>query len=180
MPDGRSIGLGLFARTNKPLPAALLQKLKSGEGTPEEKKKYLVFEGTTERPVFIGTYKGETVTKTELDGRYDYTGADGKTREQTAPYGVTQMRKKGKRRTKLLDSLCQRNFVSYSNDARGTDFHNNAVLKTNLQLVATHHIWQGEEILWDYGDEYWNHDLAKVQFVRRSTRIRNRSRRKRA
>ena len=35
-------------------------------------------------------------------------------------------------------------------------------LKDNLDLVATRNIWMGDEILWDYGREYWTGEHAKI------------------
>lgn len=177
-PDGSSIGMGLFARTNKPLPSALLAKLKAGKGTAEERRKYLVFKRTTNmrRPVVIGKYVAENISQVQLDERYDYKGEDGKVHEQTAPYAVTEKLRSGVGRQ--FDSLCHRNFVSYANDARGTDFKNNAKLKSDLRLIAISNIWQGEEILWDYGVEYWNYDIASIKVVNRIRRKRKKSRKK--
>lgn len=151
---GQSIGLGLFALTRHSLPVALLTRLRANRGTREEKEKYLIFR----RWQVIGRYTGEHLTKTELDAKYDVEDV-----EYTAPYALTLAD------GSVLDSLCKRNYVAYANDARGSRFTNNATVRRNLDLVATRNIWQGEEILWDYGDDYWAglHLDVKVRQQRR-------------
>lgn len=152
---GQSIGLGLFALTQHPLPRPLLTRLRARRGTREEKEKYLVFRN---RQV-IGRYSGEHLSKAELDAKYDMGGT-----EYTAPYALTLSD------GSVLDSLCKRNYVAYANDARGSRFTNNAEVLPNLDLVATRSIWQGEEILWDYGREYWTGPHLDVQIRRQRRR----------
>jgi len=173
---GKSVGLGLFARTNKPLAPALLAKLKRGGGSAEERKTYAVFKpkrskkAKKQKENVIGKYEAELMTQDQLNRRYDYKDEDGKTVELTAPYGVTEMLRHGA--GKQYDSLCHRNYVSYANDARGSTFTNNADLLPNLVLVPLRVIWEGEEILWDYRAEYWAHDVGEVKHVKRSAKKR--------
>lgn len=149
--DGKSIGKGLFARTNKPLPANLLRRLKSRRATREERKKYLVFKKNDK----IGKYKGEALDRKRLDDRY--RDIDNPDVDYTAPYGIQG------RRGVLYDSLCKRNYVSYSNDARNSRYQYNAKVTTHLNLIATKNIWQGEEIFWNYKRDYWRGPLPIIK-----------------
>jgi hypothetical protein len=165
--NGKSIGLGLFARTNKPLSSDVMQRVKSRRVTQEDKAKYIVF-----RPGdVIGKYMAEKVDAKELSRRYDYM-QDGKLVEQTAPYAVS------KNSENIFDSLCHRNFVSYANDARGTEFGNNAELSPQLYLKAKRVIWEGEEILWNYKQAYWDTPVADVRYHQTKSRTSNARRRR--
>ena len=144
--DGKSVGMGLFAFTEKPLQ----KQLKRGQ----DRDKYLIFSKGDE----IGIYDAEILSAQELSRRYDFE-KDGKLVEQTAPYGVSDSR------GNLYDSLCHRNYVSYANDAHKSIFKNNSELKDlngRLVLLATKNIWMGDEILWSYGKDYWKGPLAKL------------------
>lgn len=164
--NGKSIGLGLFALTDKTLPSDITRRIKSRKVTSEEKKLYAVFKTGD----VIGKYIAQEVDAKELSNRYDYM-KDGELVEQTAPYAVS------KNNHTIYDSLCHRNFVSYANDARGTGFENNAKLSAQMYLKATRTIWEGEEILWNYKNVYWSTPVADVQHSR-STYKRSNNRRR--
>jgi hypothetical protein len=149
--NGHSIGLGLFARSHRPVKD--MDKIKK-KSTKENRDKYLVFKNKD----IIGKYEGEILTKKELDKRYDYKIKKGKKFEKvetTAPYTIE--RDDGK----FIDGACKRNFIAYANDPHGTKLKTNAKL-LNDTLVATRNIWQGDEILWSYGKSYWSGEHAII------------------
>lgn len=156
--QGQSIGLGLFARTNRPLAVDLLARLRSNRGRAEEKKQYLVFK----KNEIIGNYQGEIVTKEQLDQRYDYKDEQGQLHEQVAPYAITS------EDGSIMDALCKRNFVAYANDPYNSNLQANSTMNENTRtLIASRNIWQGEEILWNYGAEYWQYPIAKVKIQKK-------------
>jgi len=141
------VGLGLFARTNKALPPALLNKLKSRKATRQERAQYTVFNTGD----VIGEYEGEKLTKRELASRYDYETETGEEIQQVAPYGA--MNVKGD----ITDALCVRNFTAYSNDPfKSKEQQNAKIIGHRLRLVAIRPIYEGEEILIKYGRGYWH------------------------
>jgi len=152
--QGRSIGLGLFARTNRSLPTALLGRLRTNRGRSEEKRQYLVFKKND----VIGHYFGENLTKAQLDQRYDYQDNQGEMKEQVAPYAVTS------EDGTIMDALCKRNFMAYANDPLNSHLRANSIMNENTKILrASRNIWEGEEIVWKYGADYWNFPIAKIK-----------------
>ena len=151
--NGHSIGLGLFARTNKPLDARILDRLHSHKASEEDKTKYLVFK----KGELIGKYIGEHLSKKRLDDRYDYKDTQGTLHEQTAPYAFTVGHK-------IYDGLCKRNFMVYANDPTGTGLKPNMKpSRKSPNMMALRDIWQGEELLWEYGETYWSGEIAATK-----------------
>ena len=150
--NGKSIGLGLFAYSKRGPGKRLKAKFsnRNYKPTDEEKDKYLIFKKGDK----IGKYEAERISKRELDERYDIGG-----KEYTAPYGAEDGA------GNLYDSLCVRNFISYANDPKGSKYSENAKLRDDLFLVATRNIYTGDEILWSYGDYYWNGPQAKIRII---------------
>lgn len=147
--SGQSFGRGLFAMTKHVvLSASKLAQFRAGGGTEKERADNLVFaKGQT-----IGLYKGDVITKKTLDKRYDDKGT-----EFTAPYAIDYPGD-----GKVTDALCQRNFVALANDPHGTNARANAKVVNN-RLKAIRNIWRGEEILWNYGTDYWESELPRVR-----------------
>jgi len=160
--NGKSIGLGLFAKTDKPLSNRMREHIDSRMITPQDKKLYLVFKSGD----IIGKYEGEQVDAKELSRRYDYVDDNGQLVEQTAPYAVVGNRR-GKKNTMITDALCLKNYVSFANDARNSEYAYNATLTPGLYLKATRNIWQGDEILWNYQRSYWDGTIADVKYTKR-------------
>ena len=145
--NGHSIGLGLFAKTNKQLPANILSKIRMNRMSKDEKKRYLIFKTGD----IIGKYEGEHMTREQLNNRYDTKN------DIIEPY-VVEVKK-----DYYIDSLCLRNHTSYANDARNTTFKNNAKLTSKLYLKATKNIWCGQEIFWNYGASYFKGEHLNIK-----------------
>lgn len=121
-----------------------------------EEKKRLVFD----KGEVIGIYLGSIRDKEEVDARYDIPGQV----ERIAPYAFQT------NNGVIYDALCVRNFMGYANDA-----HNNAQgLRANAEVreeprgavvYARRKIYEGEEILFNYGRSYWTGNHPIVPFV---------------
>lgn len=104
--------------------------------------------GLKESP-FNRLYVGEKVTAAELTRRYEYHTAAGQHVDSTAPYGL-------KMSGHLYDAACVRGALAYANDANGiARFRNNCRISHSGNLVATRNVHHGEEILVNYGPQYW-------------------------
>ena len=149
--DGQSIGLGLFAETNLQLNPKHLKELRSQKSLDQN---FLVFRKGDR----IGEYVGEKVTDRELSRRYDFRNDAGKLQEQVAPYAITD--NKGN----IRDAMCRRNFTAYVNDPYRSEYKSNVKINNhNFTMVAKRNIYRGEELLFDYSDEYWNSEpVAKI------------------
>jgi hypothetical protein len=148
----RALGDGVFARTYHPLSAATLAQLKNAPEGDVLKQRYRVFQTGD----VIGEYKGEILTEAEAKVRYDENKRS-RLEEFQAPYAV-RVETTGQ----VIDALCQRNFVAYVNDARGTGMKRNTRYTKDGFLEATKDIYQGEELLTSYGSEYWNSRMRDV------------------
>jgi len=159
--DGHSIGLGLFARSTKPIPPNVRRRITSRTTTPDDKLKYRVFKAKQK----IGKYTGEVITQDKLNARYDYKNNTGQIQEQVAPYAVTNSHHQ------IIDALCRRNFLAYANDARASGLNYNAKMsKRNMILQAQKDIYQGDEILWNYGEDYWADDVSTAEIKQKRVR----------
>lgn len=166
--DGVSVGRGVFALTDKPLSTRLLARLKNGKASARERQQYLVFATDAE----IAPYAGQTLTKKELDDLYDYKDHNDELVEQTGPYTVNDnvegtIPDDGS----IRDALCVRNVAAYVNDPHGSkDAKANVEMHFKVPdtgplkkkrtagifiIKATRDIFQGEEILLNYGQDYW-------------------------
>jgi len=89
-------------------------------------------------------YIGERISKKELEKRYDYGGYD-----VTAPYTLNI-------NGRNVDASCKRGLGAMANATFGMDKrHQNARLDENGHVVATKDIKDNQEILVDYGQDYW-------------------------
>jgi len=113
----------------------------------------------------------ETLTKSQLESRYDYGGVEG-----TGPYAHSFKTARGGQ-TMYADGLCVRSAPSYANDPKGP----RRKLKTranarhvwietgnpatsNLWLEAIANIAKDTEIFVDYGHDYWrHHDMIHIR-----------------
>jgi hypothetical protein len=119
----------------------------------------------------IGDYGGEKMTRKQFDDRYDDPN-----HYETAAYA-----EEGESQNYILDGLSAASTVSYANEsldigdlmshsrtysgfqkkyekAAKHDGRVNAYTAERgdtVRMVAGKHIYQGEEILWHYGPEYW-------------------------
>ena len=105
----------------------------------------------------ITLYEGERLTHAQLDQRY---GPD------TAPYAVGLNKE-------VIDAACRRGSGSIANGARNKA-EVNAKYDSRMEggvrvvrLKATKTIRHGQEILCDYGDDYWKHAKGRHSTKRR-------------
>lgn len=93
----------------------------------------------------IARYKGETISTKEA-----------KKREALGVNQYFMTLNTGE----IFDALNHFSFAKFANDAKGTQFKNNAIISLNdedeIILIASKKIKEGEEILTSYGSEYWN------------------------
>lgn len=111
----------------------------------------------------IDEYCGELLTQQELDDRYDEAGVDG-LGSYTLELG-TRKSNSWKRRhpRRFVDAQCAGTAAVYANDYRNLELsassRSNARLEddttTHGRLVASRNIHHGEEILVNYGKEYF-------------------------
>lgn len=95
----------------------------------------------------LGEYKGEKLSKKEINKRYP-----GNTLGQYAIHISA-----GKNKNKYIDARStQSNVFRYANDCRGTNFECNATFTPSGKIKTTTSIKKGNEIFISYGDEYWN------------------------
>jgi hypothetical protein len=138
--NGKSIGLGLYA---------------SNPNSGDDARAIVFQQGD-----IIGQYLGQRIQKqTKLNKRYDKFQGPRRLVEQTAPYAIVTTT------GTIYDALCRRNFIAYANDARGTNMTNNATVE-NKTMKAISTIRNGDEILWPYGDSYWEKQIAQIQYKR--------------
>ena len=91
---------------------------------------------------YICEYGGERITKTNLNARYgDYT----------APYALFV---RGPRGGHYLNAACKRGVGAMANHAEAARANAKLSQARRGALVATKPIYNGDEILVDYGDEY--------------------------
>lgn len=118
-------GMGLFASTSMTIKE------------PEHVKAYLMFKNNDK----IVEYTGEKITKEEQHRRY---GA------KTASYALGS-------RTGVIDSACERSVASFANTIKPKAKCNARFSEGKdgrIWVVATKNIYDGDEILVDYGKEY--------------------------
>lgn len=123
-------GLGLFCWTSKPIVENTFPIFKKGD--------------------YIVDYGGHNISREHLNKLYDYRDEHGKKIEPTAPYSVDIGH------GRVLDAICKRKAGSYVNDPRDQQ-KVNSELRNDGKLYATADIFKGDEILVDYGDNYWKH-----------------------
>jgi hypothetical protein len=96
----------------------------------------------------------EFMSKTGIDKRYDYS-VNGKRMEPTAPYGLRVSQKM------YLDNACVRSVATNANSVsnRAERVRANVRIRCGIRntcyLIANRDIRGGEEIITDYGDDYW-------------------------
>lgn len=84
-------------------------------------------------------YRGEKVTPTELEHRYDYDGYN-----VTAPYAIDG-----------VDAACRRGAAAYINSTHGTNINANVRITPSLNVRANRAIRKGDELFTNYGRDYW-------------------------
>ncbi len=98
----------------------------------------------------VGHYGGELLTADEMYNRYNWMRKDsGRHLVITAPYALGT-----EGSDNVNDAARVRGATSYCNSTRGTGIQPNAVLGDKY-VQALRSITAGEEILVNYGDEYW-------------------------
>lgn len=130
-------GLGLFAVRPRPL--------RRHHGSRISRQKNPVFV----RGDFVAPYGGVRMTSEEFDELYDFTH-EGKQYENTGPYALTADN------GDVIDGLCLRRVGAYANDYHGSLAPGPNVRLEQDGLWALRDIFPGEEILTDYGPEYWD------------------------
>ena len=106
-------------------------------------------------PVFrkgdlITPYGGHDLKQKVFDSLYDFD-SEGKHYETAGPYAIGST-KKGH----VTDGMCLRRAGAFCNDYHGSKAAGpNAELGDNAMVEALRDIYQGEEILVDYGKAYW-------------------------
>ncbi len=139
--------LGLFASTTA--------KPSDGDGDGDGDDDMLFDAGDT-----IVRYFGERKTKAEIDARYG---------RRTAPYTVQVG---GVRGDKFIDAACVRGAGAYANHHRRRNNTEFVASGNNVLMVATKPIYDGDEILVDYGAQY----NLRERNVDYKTRLKSKSR----
>ena len=111
---------------------------------------------------FIIPYIGEIISAEELKRRYDFDGY-----ENVGPYAL-------KAGNKIIDAACRRGSASMINDARGTGVSPNCDL-TEKGIYAIADIEDGDELLTDYGETYWEESAISWSTKRAKYKTQRRS-----
>jgi hypothetical protein len=102
-------------------------------------------------------YEGRLVDKRWVDQVYDYNrkNAAGVVEKVsvTAPYAMARDSD-----GKIIDAACSRGAAGYANDSYLHPERNNAEFTPKGYVRATKDIYEGDEILVTYGEEYWHSD----------------------
>jgi len=149
-------GLGLFAWTARDV----------GSQQRKDKKPPLFTKNK-----YITAYGGRRTTPEKLSKWYDYKNDNGEKIETTAPYALTM------NDGTIRDAACKRRAGAYVNDYRGSGKRPNAELKDD-GVYALKNIYKGDEILVDYGSEYWKGSgpeyLTSIQKYKKPSKNANR------
>ena len=97
---------------------------------------------------FIVPYGGHELRQATLNRLYDYTHNRRRV-VNTGPYAIESDHK-----GHVVDAMCFRQAGAYANDHRHSGKPVNAELRTD-GVYAVREIYKGDEILVDYGDQYW-------------------------
>jgi hypothetical protein len=114
--------------------------------------------GVKEKPFFkkedfIMPYNGEILNDNDITHRYDDLDTnDNVIVENTAPYAVTVS--VDNKNNFIIDGACIRGAANYINDTHGTNYEAN-VRFIEGNVYATRDIYKGDELLVDYGKDYW-------------------------
>lgn len=135
-------------------------KIKKCTWLPEGNKGLFAFDRKcSSTPIFqkgqrILRYEGELLTEDEMSERYDYYDENGELVEGNAEYALEY------ESGKYVDAEIVKSYGAYINDPNGYTKHPDSLTPNsrfgkNRWIIAVRDIYDGDEILIDYGDNYF-------------------------